>query len=121
MATTKSTGAKDAFLNYAVYVPLGVAKLAADKAGELADRAVELAKSRRHSAAKTYGDLADRGRKLASGIRRSTYTRRAVDQVRQAGSTIRSAGRTAGKAGAESAAAARATGEAAREAAKKVS
>lgn len=114
MATTNAAGAKKALLDYSVYVPLGAAKLAADKAKDLSDRGLKLAKSRREEVRKFYGDLADRGKKLSTSIRNSTYTKRAVEQVKTARSQVKSAATSVRNATTASA-------EATREAAKKVS
>jgi hypothetical protein len=115
MATTTSTaGARKALLDYSVYVPLGAAKLAADKAKDLSDRAWKLAHDRRDRFGKFYGELADRGKKLSTSIRNSSYTKRAVEQVKTARSQVKSAATSVRKA-------TNATAEATREAAKKVS
>ena len=114
MATTNASGARKALLDYSVYVPLGAAKFALDKTKSLSDRAWTQSKSRREQIVKFYGDLADRGKKLATSIRNSTYTKRAVEQVKTARSQVRSAATSVRKA-------TNATAEATREAAKKVS
>ncbi len=114
MATTNTTGARKALLDYSVYVPLGAAKFAADKVKDASDRAWKRSKERREQIVKFYGDLADRGKKLATGVRNSTYTKRAVQQVKTARSQVKSAATSVRKATS-------ATAEATREAAKKVS
>lgn len=114
MATTKTTDARKAFVDYTVYVPLGAAKLAAEKAKEVSSRAWSLANDRRGSLSGAYDGLADRGRKLATSIRNSTYTKRAVDQVKTARSQVKAAATSVRKA-------TTATADATRDAAKKVS
>ena len=114
MATTNTAGAKKALVDYSVYVPLGAAKLAADKAKDLSDRTWKLATGRREQIVKFYDELADRGKKLATSIRNSTYTKRAVEQVKTARSQVKSAATSVRKA-------TNVTAEATREAAKKVS
>ncbi len=111
---TNTTGAKKTLLDYSVYVPLGAAKLAADKAKDLSGRSLKLAQARRKNLAKTYDDLADRGKKLASSIQNSTYTKRAVSQVKTARSQVKAAATSVRKASTASA-------DAARDAPKKVS
>jgi len=114
MATTKTTDARKALVDYTVYVPLGAAKLAADKAKDLSTRAWQLAKGRRDTLTSTYEDLADRGKKLATSVRNSSYTKRAVGQVKTARSQVKAAATSVRKA-------TTATADATRDAAKKVS
>jgi hypothetical protein len=114
MATTKTIDARKAFVDYTVYVPLGAAKVAADKAKDLSTRAWKLAKERRGSLSSTYDELADRGKKLATSVRNSTYTKRAVEQVKTARSQVKAAATSVRKATS-------ATADATRDAAKKVS
>jgi hypothetical protein len=121
MPTTKNSNASKAFLDYAVYAPLGATKTAADKVKDLSTTAWDSAKGRRQTLVKTYRDLAERGEKLATSIRRSTYTQRAFDQAKQARSSLSSAWRSVRKAASNTADAGKATAEATRQAAKKVS
>jgi hypothetical protein len=121
MATTRNANVSKAFLDYAVYAPLGVTKSVADKVKDLSFRIWDRAKTRRQAAAKTYRELAERGEKLTTSIRRSAYTQRAVDQARQARSNAQSAWRSVRTAASSTADAGKATAEATRQAAKKVS
>jgi hypothetical protein len=121
MATTKNANVSKAFLDYAVYAPLGVTKSVVDTIRDLSAKAWDRAKTRRHAVAKTYRELAARGENLATSIRRSTYTQRAVDQTKQARSNAQSAWRSVRKAASSTADAGKATAEATRQAAKKVS
>jgi hypothetical protein len=121
MATTKKANVSEAFLDYAVYAPLGVTKSLADKVKDLSVRIWDRAITRRQAAAKTYRELAERGEKLATSIRRSTYTQRAVDQTKLARSNAQSAWRSVRKAASSTADAGKATADATRQAAKKVS
>ena len=111
---TKEYDTRKAFLDYYMYVPLGAAKVAFDTAKELSGKVMELAQSQRHAVARTYEDLAERGEKLAKSIRRSAYTRRAIDQTKVARSQVKAAATSVRKA-------AGSTVEATRAAARKVS
>ncbi|MFN2591043.1 MAG: hypothetical protein ABR518_09775 [Actinomycetota bacterium] len=113
MATTNSTSARKALLEYAVYVPLGTVKLAADKARELSEKAWTFARDRRGRVSEAYGDLAERGKKLATSIRNSAYTKRAVEQAKTARTQVKKAAGSVRNA-------TDATAEATREAVKKV-
>lgn len=121
MATTNKSNASKAFLDYAVYAPLGATKSVVDRIKDLSVKAWDGAKGQRQAAVKSYRDLAERGEKLATSIRRSTYTQRAVDQAKQARSNAQSAWRSVRKAASSTADAGKATAEATRQAAKKVS
>ena len=115
MATTKTrkSDAKKQLSDYYLYVPLGAGQLIVEKTKTVSAKAFKLAKGGRKSAVRTYEDLAKRGEKLVTSVRRSTYTRRAIDQAKSAQSQVKAAAtgvrKTAG-----------ATSKAAKSAAKKV-
>lgn len=93
MATTstRSYDARKAFADYYVYVPLGAGQFVFEKTRELSGKAASFAQQRRETWFETYRDLARRGERLASSIRRSPYTRRAVDQTKVARSQVKAA------------------------------
>jgi len=99
--------------DYALYVPIGAGQLVVEKTREASRKAWTMAQKRRKGVLKTYEDLAKRGEKLVTSVRRSAYTRRAIDQAKSARSQMKVAAtgvrKTAG-----------ATGQAAKSAAKKV-
>jgi hypothetical protein len=92
--------ARKAVRDYYVYVPLGAAQLVFEKGKELSKTVIDRAKDRRQSVVKGYDGLATRGEKLAKSIRRSTYTKRAIEQTdrarQQVKATARSIQRAAG-------------------------
>jgi len=98
----------------ALYIPLGAGQLAADKAKELSGKVVDLAKSQRGAVVRFYDGLATRGEKLVESLRRSTYTRRAIDQTKVARTQVKAATTSVRKAAAS-------TAKATAQAAKKVS
>ena len=99
MATTKTKyDTRKAFMDYYVYAPLGAGQLVIEKAKGLSGRAATLAQEQRKQMVKVYYDLAQRGEKLASSIRRSTYTKRAVEQTKVARSQVKAASTSVRKA-----------------------
>lgn len=113
MATKQSYDTRKALMDYYVYAPLGAGQLLIQKGKELGTRAVEVAKDRRELALKTYRDMSERGEKLVGSIRRSAYTKRAIDQAKTARSQVKAATTSVRKA-------AGTTAEATKQAAKKV-
>ena len=111
--TTKRYDARKALADYYVYAPLGAGQLLLEKGRELSGKAVELTQGQWQDWTKTYQDLARRGEKLVASIRRSPYTRRAIDQTKVARSQVKAASTSVRKA-ADTAA------ETARQAAKRV-
>jgi len=92
MPTTKTKyGTKKALLDYSVYAPLGAGQLLVEKTRELAIKAADTAKGQRKGIAKSYSNLAQRGEKLVSSVRKSAYTRRAVDQMKTARTQVKGA------------------------------
>jgi hypothetical protein len=91
---TRKPQAKKSVYDYYVYVPLGAGQLLIEKTKQLSGTAVEFAKGRTKDVAKAYVDLAERGEKLASSIRRSAYTKRALDQTDKARSQVKTTART---------------------------
>jgi hypothetical protein len=89
---------KKTLMDTYVYVPLGAAKLLADKTKEFSGMAMGLARSQRETVAKGYQDLAERGQKLASSIQRSVYTKRAVEQSKTARTQVKAAATSVRKA-----------------------
>ena len=83
-ATKNRSSAKKAISDYALYAPLGAGQLVVEKTREVSKKAWTGAQKRRKKALKAYEDLAKRGEKLVTSIRRSTYTRRAIDQAKSA-------------------------------------
>jgi hypothetical protein len=115
MPTTKSTyGTKKALLDYYVYAPLGAGQLAVEKTREFAGKAAGAAKGQRKVFLKTYAKLAERGEKLVKSVRKSAYTKRAVDQIKTARGQVKGAATSVRKAAGSTATASKA-------AAKKVS
>lgn len=110
--TTKSQAKKSVY-DYYVYVPLGAGQLLVEKTKELSGAAVTFAKGRTKDITKGYESLAKRGEKIASSIRRSAYTKRAMEQSDKARSQVKSTARTIRRA-------ADATADATRAAARKV-
>jgi len=110
--TTKSQ-AKKSLYDYYVYVPLGAGQLLVEKTKEFSGAALTFAKGRSKDITKGYQSLAKRGEKIASSIRRSAYTKRAIDQTDKARSQVKTTARTIRRA-------ADATAEATRSAARKV-
>jgi len=84
-----------------------------EKSKDLSKNAWKQAQKRRRAASKAYYDLAKRGEKLASSVRRSVYTRRAMDQAKATRSQLKATVTGMRKT-------ARATGQATKAAAKKV-
>jgi hypothetical protein len=82
---------RKAFLDYYVYAPLGAGQLLIEKTRALGAKAVETAKAQRENASDSYRDLAGRGEKIVSSIRRSVYTKRAVDQAKTARTQVKAA------------------------------
>jgi hypothetical protein len=103
MATKQSYDTRKALLDYYVYAPLGAGSLLIEKGKELGTRAVGLAKHRREVAFEAYREMAQRGEKLATSIRRSAYTKRALDQVKTARSQVKAASTSVRKAAGTSA------------------
>jgi hypothetical protein len=114
MATTTKYDAKKAITDYYLYVPLGAGQLLVEKTKEISVKARDLAEARRKELAKLYDDLAVRGQKLATSIRKSTYTKRAIDQTKTARTQVKAATTSVRKA-------VGLTAEATKQAAKKVS
>jgi hypothetical protein len=115
MPSTKTKyGTKKALLDYYVYAPLGAGQLLVEKTRELAGKAAHTAKGQRKAFVKSYSKLALRGEKLVTSVRRSTYTRQAVDQIKTARSQMKGAATSVRKAAGSTATASKA-------AAKKVS
>lgn len=112
-STKSRSGPRKALSDYALYAPLGAGQLVVEKTREASKKAWTMAQKRRRRVLKTYEDLAKRGEKLVTSIRRSTYTRRAVDQAKSARSQVKAAATSVRKT-------AGATTEAAKSAAKKV-
>ena len=111
--TTKKYDARKALADYYVYAPLGAGQLLLEKSKEISGKAVEFAQGQREGWYKTYQDLAKRGEKLVASVRRSPYTRRAIDQTKAARSQVKAASTSVRKA-------ANTAAEATRQAAKKV-
>ena len=92
MATKKqSYDARRALLDYSVHVPLGAGQLLVEKARQLFGKAWAIAQSPRETAMQTLLGLAHRGEELTKSIRRSAYTKAAVDQVKIARSQTKAA------------------------------
>ena len=90
--TTKSrTDTRKALSDYYLYVPLGAGQLVIEKTRELSRKAWSGAQSQRDQFAKAYVDLAKRGERLVTSIRRSAYTRRALDQAKTTRSQVKAA------------------------------
>ena len=111
--TKSRSGPRKALSDYALYAPIGAGQLVVEKTREASKKAWTMAQTRSKGVLKTYEDLAKRGEKLVTSVRRSTYTRRAIDQAKSAQSQVKAAAtgvrKTAG-----------ATSQAAKSAAKKV-
>jgi hypothetical protein len=120
MPNTRSYDTRKALMDYSVYVPLGAAKVLFETSKDLSRKAWEAAQTSRQEALKTYEELARRGEKLATSIRRSVYTRRAVDQTKMARTQVEGVGKQAMKASTSVRKAAGSTAQAARAAARKV-
>jgi hypothetical protein len=120
MANTRTYDTRKALLDYYVYAPLGAAKVVFETAKDVSQKAVKVAKDRQSTFVKTYEDLAERGEKIAKGIRRSVYTRRAIDQTKVARTQVEAVGKQVKKASGSVRKAAGSTAEAARVAARKV-
>jgi hypothetical protein len=110
--TTKRQASKS-LVDYYVYVPLGAGQLFIEKSKELSGAAVTFAKGRTKDITKSYESLAKRGEKIASSIRRSAYTKRAIEQTDKARTQVKGTVRSVRRA-------ADATAEATRAAARKV-
>jgi dipeptidase len=109
MATNRGkTEPKRALRDYTVYVPLGAGQLVVEKARGLIGKAWAVAQTPRTTAVQAYQGLADRGEKLANGIRRSAYTRTALEQAKTARSQVKAATTSVRKAAGSSATAAKA-------------
>jgi len=111
--TTKKNDARKALADCYVYAPLGAGQLLLEKGKELSGKAVQLAQSQRQDWMKNYQDLARRGERLVASVRRSPYTRRALEQTKVARSQVKAASTSVRKATATAA-------EATRQGAKKV-
>jgi hypothetical protein len=111
--TGKKYNPRRTLSDYYVYAPLGAGQLLIEKTRELTGKAWRGARGGVETVTRTYRDLADRGEKLASGIVRSAYTRRAVDQSKVATRQVKAAATSVRKAVGT-------TAEATRAAAKKV-
>jgi hypothetical protein len=81
---TQTQQAKKSALDYYVYVPLGAGQLLLEKTKQFSGLATTFAKGRTKDIAKGYESLAKRGEKLASSVRRSVYTKRAIQQTEKA-------------------------------------
>jgi hypothetical protein len=99
MATSTKSQRKlrKALFDYYVYAPLGAGQLLIEKARELPGKAKSVS-AWRQDLSRAYRDLAERGEKLVSGIRRSAYTQRAMDQTKTAQSQVKAARTSVGKA-----------------------
>jgi hypothetical protein len=110
-ATKTKSRAKRSAIDYYFYVPLGAGQLLVEKTRQLSSAAVMFAKGRTKDFNKGYASLAKRGEKLASSIRRSVYTKRAIEQTdkarQQVKTTVRTIRRAAGATAEASQAAAR--------------
>ena len=91
MATKQSYDTRKALMDYYVYAPLGAGQLLIQKGKELSLKTAEVAKHRRELALKTYRDMVVRGEKLAGSVRRSAYTKRAVEQAKTARTQVKAA------------------------------
>jgi hypothetical protein len=93
MPTTTKSGysTKKALADYYVYAPLGAGELLVEKTRKLSRKTWTEARKQRKQLLKAYRDLAKRGEKLVSSVRRSAYTRRAVEQAKTARSQVKSA------------------------------
>jgi hypothetical protein len=111
--TKSRSGPRKALSDYALYAPIGAGQLVVEKTREASKKAWTMAQKRRKGVLKTYEDLAKRGEKLVTSVRRSAYTRRAIDQAKSARSQVKAAATGVRKTGG-------ATGQAAKSAAKKV-
>jgi|SRR5207247_5883613 len=112
-STKSRTGPRKSLSDYALYAPLGAGQLVVEKTREASKKAWTIAQTRRKNVLKAYEDLAKRGEKLVTSVRRSGYTRRALDQAKTARSQVKAAATSVRKT-------AGATKEATRAAAKKV-
>jgi hypothetical protein len=90
-STKSRTGARKALSDYALYAPIGAGQLVVEKSREASKKAWTMARKRRKNVIKAYEDLAKRGEKLVTSIRRSAYTRRALDQAKTARSQVKAA------------------------------
>ena len=113
MATKQSYDTRKVVLDTYVYAPLGATQVLIEKGKEYGTKALEVAKDQRETAVKTYRDMVVRGEKLVGSMRRSAYTRRAIDQAKTARSQVKAATTSVRKA-------AGTTAEATKQAAKKV-
>lgn len=111
--TTRKYDTRKAMADYYVYAPLGAGQLLLEKGREVSGKALQLAQGQRQDWIRTYQDLAKRGEKIVASIRRSPYTRRAIDQTKVARSQVKAASTSVRKAAGTAA-------EATRQAAKKV-
>ena len=91
MATTTKYDTRKALYDYYVYAPLGAGQLFIEKVRELPGKAWTMATERRMSLAQTYRDLAERGEKMVRGIRKSSYTTRAIEQAKTARTPLKAA------------------------------
>jgi hypothetical protein len=112
-STKNRPSSRKGLTHYAIYAPIGAGEVVVEKTREASVRALKLAQERRRDVMKGYYDLARRGEKLVSSVRRSAYTRRAVEQAKLARSQMKAAATSVRKT-------AGATGKAAKSAAKKV-
>jgi hypothetical protein len=90
MATTRKYG-RNALADYYVYAPLGAGQLLVEKSKEFGTKARKAAQDGLQAATRSYREMAERGEKLVSGIRRSAYTQRAVDQTKTASRQVKAA------------------------------
>jgi hypothetical protein len=82
---------KRTLTDYYVYAPIGAGEVLVEKTRELSRKTWTEAQQRRQKLLRTYADLAKRGEKLVTSLRKSAYTRRAVDQAKTARSQVKSA------------------------------
>ena len=107
MMSLKSDDLKKAAMEYYVYVPLGAGKVMFDAAKDVYGKVATMAKDPT-ALTKRYEDLATRGEKIVTGIRKSAYTKRAVDQTKTARSQVKAAATSVRKAAASGATATKA-------------
>ena len=98
MMNLKSADVKKAAMEYTVYVPLGAGNLLMEKAKDFYGKTRTMVQAPQETMAKSYEDLSKRGHMLATSVRKSTYTRRAMDQTKTARTQVKAAATSVRKA-----------------------
>ena len=91
MTTQTKYDTRKALFDYYVYAPIGAGQLVVEKAKEFSAKAFATAKQPRTTLTKTYRDLVHSGEKIVKSIRPSSYTKRAIEQTKTAGSQVKAA------------------------------